>query len=92
MSSPKSEVIYEKSSSESLTREVNINEIKKEGQLVPESKNEEHLEVNIVGAKNNVVVSAVAYLWHVAQTQGHDEFHTTLKFTTGRKFQFPVSL
>ena len=60
MSSPKSEVIYEKSSSESLTREVNIKEIKKEGQLVSESKNEEHLEVNIVGAKNNVVVSVVA--------------------------------
>ena len=72
MSSPKSEVIYEKSSSESLTREVNIKEVKKEGQLVSESKNEEHLEVNIVGAKNNVVVSALVYLWHVAQTQGCD--------------------
>jgi len=54
MSSPKSEVIYEKSSSESLTREVNIREIKKEGQLAPESKSEENLKVNIVGAKNNV--------------------------------------
>ena len=54
MFSPKSEVIYETSSSENLSREVRIKEIKKEEQLTPESKNEEHLEVNIVGAKNNV--------------------------------------
>ena len=51
--SPKSEVIYEKSSSENLSREVSIEEIKKDEQLAPESKNE-NLEVNIVGAKNNV--------------------------------------
>ena len=54
MFSPKSEVIYEKSSSENLSREVSMKEIKKEEQLTPESKNEENLEVNIVGAKNNV--------------------------------------
>ena len=54
MFSPKSEVIYEKSSRENSSREVSIKEIKKEEQLTPESKNEEHLEVNIVGAKNNV--------------------------------------
>ena len=54
MFSPKSEVIYEKSSSENLSREVSIKEIKKEEQLAPESKNEENLEVNIVGANNNV--------------------------------------
>ena len=54
MFSPKSEVIYEKSSSENLSREVSIKEIKKDEQLAPESKNEENLEVNIVGAKNNV--------------------------------------
>ena len=39
MFSPKSEVIYEKSSSE---------------KLAPNSKNKENFEVNIVGAKNNV--------------------------------------
>lgn len=39
MFSPKSEVIYEKSSSENLSREVSIKEIKKEEQLAPESKN-----------------------------------------------------
>ena len=50
---PKSEVIYEKSSSENLSREVSIEEIKKDEQLAPESKNE-NLEVNIVGAKNNI--------------------------------------
>ena len=54
MFSPKSEVIYEKSSSENLSREVSIKEIKKDEQLAPESKNEENLEVNIVGAKNNI--------------------------------------
>ena len=54
MFSPKSEVIYEKSSRENLSREVSIKEIKKEEQLTPESKNEKNLEVNIVGAKNNV--------------------------------------
>ena len=54
MFSPKSEVIYEKSSSENLSREVSIKEIKKDEQLSPESKNEENLEVNIVGAKNNI--------------------------------------
>ena len=54
MFSPKSEVIYEKSSSENLSREVSIKEIKKEEQLASESKSEENLEVNIVGAKNNV--------------------------------------
>ena len=54
MFSPKSEVIYEKSLSESLSPEVSLKEIKKEEQLAPESKNEENLEVNIVGAKNNI--------------------------------------
>ena len=54
MSSPKSEVIYEKSSSENLSREVRKGEIKKDEQLVPKSKNKENFEVNIVGAKNNV--------------------------------------
>ena len=54
MFSPKSEVIYEKSSSENLSREVSKKEIKKDEQLAPESKNEENLEVNIVGAKNNI--------------------------------------
>ena len=44
MFSPKSEVIYEKSSSENLSREVSIKEIKKEEQLTPESKNEENLK------------------------------------------------
>ena len=39
MFSPKSEVIYEKSSSENLSREVSIKEIKKDEQLAPESKN-----------------------------------------------------
>ena len=53
MFSPKSEVIYEKSSSENLSREVRKEEIKKQEQLAPESKNE-NLEVNIVGAKNNI--------------------------------------
>ena len=51
---PKSEVIYENSLSENVSREVSIKEIKKEERLAPESKNEENLEVNIVGAKNNV--------------------------------------
>ena len=54
MFSPKSEVIYEKSSSINLSREVSIKEIIKEEHLAPESENEEYLEVNIVGAKNNV--------------------------------------
>ena len=54
MFSPKSEVIYEKSSSENLSRDVRKEEIKKDEQLVPESKNKEDFEVNIVGAKNNV--------------------------------------
>ena len=54
MFSPKREVIYDKSSSENLSRKVTIEEIKKEEQLAPESKNEENLEVNIVGAKNNI--------------------------------------
>ena len=54
MFSPKSEIIYEKSSSINLSREVSIKEIIKEEQLAPESENEENLEVNIVGAKNNV--------------------------------------
>ena len=54
MFSPKSEVIYEKSSSENLSREVRKKEIKKDEQLVPESKNEGNLEVNIVGAKNSI--------------------------------------
>ena len=49
--SPKSEVIYEKSSGENLSQEVSREQIKKE-QLAPESKNEENLGVNIVGAKN----------------------------------------
>ena len=53
MFSPKGEVIYEKSSSETLSREVSIKKIKKEEQLAPESNSEENLEVNIVGAKNN---------------------------------------
>ena len=44
----------EKSSSENLSRKVSIDKIKKEEQLAPESKNEENLEVNIVGAKNNI--------------------------------------
>ena len=39
MFSPKSEVIYGKSSNENLSREVSIKEIKKEEQLEPESKN-----------------------------------------------------
>ena len=54
MSSPKSADTCEKSSSESLSREVSIKEIKKDEQLAPESENEENVEVNIVGAKNNV--------------------------------------
>ena len=54
MFSPKCEVTYEKSSSENLSREVSIKEIEKEEQFAPESKNEENLEVNIVGAKNNI--------------------------------------
>ena len=54
MSSPKSEVIYEKSSSENLSREVRKEEIKKDEQLAPETKNEGNLEVNIVGAKNSI--------------------------------------
>ena len=54
MFSPKSEVIYEKSSGENLSQEVDSRkEIKKE-QLAPESKNEENLRVNIVGPKDNV--------------------------------------
>ena len=53
MFSPKSEVIYEKSLSENLSQEVSREEIKEE-QLAPESKNEENLGVNIVGAENNV--------------------------------------
>ena len=44
MFSPKREVIYEKSSSENLSREVRKKEIKKDEQLVPESKNEGNLE------------------------------------------------
>ena len=51
---PKSEVIYEKSSSENFSREVRKEEIKKDEQLALESKNKEKLEVNIVGAKNNI--------------------------------------
>ena len=47
MFSPKSEVIYEKCSSENLSREVSLKEMKKEEQLAPESKNEENVEVNI---------------------------------------------
>ena len=39
MFSPKSEDIYEKSSSENLSRKVSIKEIKKDEQLAPESKN-----------------------------------------------------
>ena len=39
MFSPKSEDIYEKSSSENLSRKVSIKEIKKDQQLAPESKN-----------------------------------------------------
>ena len=54
MFSPKSEVIYEKSSSENLSREVRKEEIKKDEQLAPETKNEGNLEVNIVGAKNSI--------------------------------------
>ena len=54
MFSPKSEVIYEKSSSENLSREVRKKEIKKDEQLAPDSKNEGNLEVSIVGAKNNI--------------------------------------
>ena len=57
MFSPKSEVIYEKSSSENLSREVSIKEFKKDEQLAPESKNEKNLEVNIVGAKHNYICS-----------------------------------
>ena len=45
MFSPESKVIYEKSSSENVSREVSIKEIKKAEQLAPESKNEENLEV-----------------------------------------------
>ena len=71
MFSPKSEVIYEKSSSENLSREVSIKEIKKGEQLAPESKNKENLEVNIVRAKIIFVVSVVAYMSQVALTQGH---------------------
>ena len=54
MFSPKREVIYEKSSSENLSPKVSMKESKKDEQLVPESKNKENFEVNIVGAKNNV--------------------------------------
>ena len=46
MFSPKSEVIYEKPSSESLSREVSIKEVTNDEQLAPESKNEENFEVN----------------------------------------------
>ena len=52
---PKSEVIYEKSSSENFSQEVRKEEIKKDEKLAAESKNEENLKVNIVGAKNNNV-------------------------------------
>ena len=45
--------IYEKSSSENLSREVRKGEFKKDEQLAPESKSKENFEVNIVGAKNN---------------------------------------
>ena len=69
MFSFKSEVIYEKSSSENLSREVSIKEIEKEEQLASESKSEENLEVNIVGAIIMFVVSVVAYLSQVAQRQ-----------------------
>ena len=51
---PTTRGIYEKSSSESLSREVSIKEVKNKEQLAPESKKEENLKVNIVGAKNNV--------------------------------------
>ena len=47
-------VIYEKSSSEDLCQEVSIKEVEKEEKSAPEFNNEEHLEVKIVGAKNNV--------------------------------------
>ena len=65
MFSPKGEVIYEKSSSETLFREVSIKKLKK---LAPESNSEENLEgLKII----RFVVSVVAYLLQVAQRQGH---------------------
>ena len=70
MFSFKSEVIYEKSSSENLSREVSIKEIKKEEQLASESKSEENLKVNIVGAKNNVCSECGGLSVKVAQRQG----------------------
>ena len=71
MFSPKSEVIYENSSSENLSREVSIKEIKKDGQLAPESKNKENLEVSIVGAKNNICSEYRFIMSQVALRQGH---------------------
>ena len=72
MFSPKSEVIYETSSSENLSREVSIEEIKKDELLAPESKNAENLEVNIVGAKKNYFCGVSwPILSQVAQRQGH---------------------
>ena len=71
--SPKSEVIYEKSSSENLSREVSIKEINKDEQLSPESKNEENLEVNPISLGLKIImflVNVVACLLQVAQRQG----------------------
>ena len=42
MFSPRSEVIYEKCSSENLSQEVSIKEVEKEGKSAPEFKNEEN--------------------------------------------------
>ena len=42
MFSPRSEVIYEKCSSENLSQEVSTKEVEKEGKSAPEFKNEEN--------------------------------------------------
>ena len=60
MFSPKTEVIYEKCSSENLSREVSLKEIKKDEQLAPESKNEENVEVNIHPLESDNVNVSVA--------------------------------
>ena len=78
---PKSEVIYEKSSSENLSREVSIAEIKTDEPLAPESKNE-NLEVNTVGAKNNYVCSEC----HGLSVESSPETRTYVTDVTDRVF------
>ena len=80
MFSPKGEVIYEKSSSETLSRDVSIKKLKK---LAPECNSEENLEgLKII----RFVVSVVAYLLQVAQRQGH------MRLTGFLSVPYPVKL